>query len=136
MPLGNLVFLGLRWPWDGEFVGFMLIFTPSTCFPNRIWYIANTLLHLSRWTGDLGSALQNVIHTKTRYNQTCFCAPCDTEQIYTRMMRRWVHTKPRYSIYFVSSTKSRQKNAFFCLLQAMLKDQEETQHQNQLQSLL
>ena len=28
----NLIFLGLGWPWVGEFVGFMIIFT---CFPTQ-----------------------------------------------------------------------------------------------------
>ena len=39
----NLIFLVLGWPWVGEFVGFIVI---SRCVfqPNRIWYIANTLL--------------------------------------------------------------------------------------------
>ena len=38
-PLLNLIFLGLGWPWVGEFVGFMTIFT---CFPTYIiWYTKN-----------------------------------------------------------------------------------------------
>ena len=42
MPLFNLTFLGLGWPWVGEFVGFIVI---SRCVfqPNRIWYIAKHL---------------------------------------------------------------------------------------------
>ena len=32
MPLFNLIFLGLGWPWVGEFVGFIIIFT---CFPTQ-----------------------------------------------------------------------------------------------------
>ena len=28
----NLIFLGLGWPWAGEFVGFIIIFI---CFPNQ-----------------------------------------------------------------------------------------------------
>ena len=31
-PLFNLVFIGLGWPWVGEFVGFIIIFT---CFPTQ-----------------------------------------------------------------------------------------------------
>ena len=32
MPLLNLVFLGLDWPWVGEFVGFIII---TICFPTQ-----------------------------------------------------------------------------------------------------
>ena len=42
MPLFNLIFHGLGWPWVGEFDGFIIFYNVSQ--PNRIWYIANTLL--------------------------------------------------------------------------------------------
>ena len=40
-----LIFLGLGWPWVGEFVGFIVMFI---CFPTQhiIWWIANTLMIL------------------------------------------------------------------------------------------
>ena len=38
MPLFGLTFLGLGWPWVGEFVGFIKIFYVFQ--PNRIWEIA------------------------------------------------------------------------------------------------
>ena len=37
----NPSFLGLGWPWVGEFVGFIILF--HVFQPNRIWYIANTI---------------------------------------------------------------------------------------------
>ena len=38
MPLLNLIFLGLGWPWVGEFVGFIKYLHAFQ--PNIIWYIA------------------------------------------------------------------------------------------------
>ena len=43
MLLSACFFLGLGWPWVGEFVGFMMTFI---CFPTQQhWYIANVLIH-------------------------------------------------------------------------------------------
>ena len=36
MPLFNPFFLGLGWPWVGEFVGFIVAFL-HVSNPNRIW---------------------------------------------------------------------------------------------------
>ena len=45
LPLFNLVFLGLGWPWAGEFVGFIVTVTMVYVFqPNIIWQIASTVL--------------------------------------------------------------------------------------------
>ena len=45
MPLLTSFFLGLGWPWVGEFDGFIII---VTCFPTQqnLVYIPNTLLLL------------------------------------------------------------------------------------------
>ena len=43
MPLWAYFFLGLGWPWVGEFDGFIIIII-YVSQPNRIWYIANTLI--------------------------------------------------------------------------------------------
>ena len=40
----NLFFLGLGWPWVGEFDGFIIIFICFATQHNVVWYIANTVI--------------------------------------------------------------------------------------------
>ena len=46
MPLFNLIFLGLGWPWVGEFVGFVIF----TCFPTQQNLVNR---HDERFTGAI-----------------------------------------------------------------------------------
>ena len=69
----NLMFLGLGWPWVGEFVGFMIIFV---CLPTQ-----HDLVYLSQNTLLLGSRLVPSLRFQ--------CAPAG------RVIRTWDRSRSR-----------------------------------------